>query len=918
MADQKIGGGKIEIGVESTVQRDLAPVKKSLEDVRNQVKQTGDQMSKSMTEGSQAVAKVTTTTENLNKTQRRAVSTIERAVVRTTETRAGYLDWAAKTAGVERETEQLRQTLRQFEQQQIDAASAGSRFVQSLKEQTETLGMNRREMLEYQATQLGVRDQAQPMIDRMFDTSTAFTSVEMSAKQTRQAMRLLPAQITDVVTSLASGMPMYLVAIQQGGQLRDSFGGFGNVLKGVRALINPMVLALGSLAAVGGIVYYSYERVAKVLRDFERTLISSGNSAGVTTSQMQQMAKSISESSGTFIQASQAVNSAVGSIDLVGQSYSTVAESAVLWSRATGESVEDVIKEFEMIGRSPAEALDKLDRKYNFLTASTYEQVSALIRQGRETEASTLLINELARTIDNRAPQMTEQVNMFAQAWQYVKDGVSAVSSAIGGIFVEDSPIQRFQDVAERIKDVFLDIQELERGRSSNATFAMEMQGAVSRLASLYGELEAINEIIDAERIAAESTKALTFQKKLLSQAEQVRTEALTPQQQLEAQMVALTQLLTNALKDQNLQQKDRIALMVAFSEVAQTHVDALMQTFETNNKVASSTRDINAEILKQIAAYEFSTSALMMNNYERDRASFLLDLEEKGVKKNSAAWKEYVSAFDEAVRWRQTVEEQLDYENQRKREADELIRQTERAMDSMSQFAVQAARNIENVLGNTLYNTLKGNFDNIGAAFQDMITRMAAELMSSQISQLLFGNFGTDKQVGGLLGQAIGSIAGAFMGSSLTAVSSAGTAVPASYGTSGPLGMTGGAGFASGGYTGDGGKYQPAGIVHRGEYVINAQATKNIGVSKLDRLNRSYSNGGYASGQPSSGGMVNINIKNEAGGDGYKATAQAKTNSDGGLNIDVLVRKVVSSDIQNNGALAQQMANTFGLRRAI
>lgn len=53
--------------------------------------------------------------------------------------------------------------------------------------------------------------------------------------------------------------------------------------------------------------------------------------------------------------------------------------------------------------------------------------------------------------------------------------------------------------------------------------------------------------------------------------------------------------------------------------------------------------------------------------------------------------------------------------------------------------------------------------------------------------------------------------------------------------------------GFDSGGYTGNGGKYQPAGIVHAGEYVINAESTRNLGLSFLDRLNRrGYADGGY------------------------------------------------------------------------
>jgi len=50
--------------------------------------------------------------------------------------------------------------------------------------------------------------------------------------------------------------------------------------------------------------------------------------------------------------------------------------------------------------------------------------------------------------------------------------------------------------------------------------------------------------------------------------------------------------------------------------------------------------------------------------------------------------------------------------------------------------------------------------------------------------------------------------------------------------------------GFAEGGYTGPGGKYQPAGIVHRGEYVMPARTVQKLGVRTLDRL-RGYAEGG-------------------------------------------------------------------------
>ncbi|UWQ40058.1 hypothetical protein K3718_10775 [Leisingera aquaemixtae] len=62
------------------------------------------------------------------------------------------------------------------------------------------------------------------------------------------------------------------------------------------------------------------------------------------------------------------------------------------------------------------------------------------------------------------------------------------------------------------------------------------------------------------------------------------------------------------------------------------------------------------------------------------------------------------------------------------------------------------------------------------------------------------------------------------------------------------------GGGFASGGYTGDGGKFEPAGVVHRGEFVMSKEATRRIGVGNLEALHsaakRGYSAGGYAGGR--------------------------------------------------------------------
>lgn len=57
--------------------------------------------------------------------------------------------------------------------------------------------------------------------------------------------------------------------------------------------------------------------------------------------------------------------------------------------------------------------------------------------------------------------------------------------------------------------------------------------------------------------------------------------------------------------------------------------------------------------------------------------------------------------------------------------------------------------------------------------------------------------------------------------------------------------------GFAAGGYTGDGGVNEPAGIVHRGEYVMPASAVDRIGMGTLAALHH----GGTASAGAAPGG---------------------------------------------------------------
>lgn len=128
--------------------------------------------------------------------------------------------------------------------------------------------------------------------------------------------------------------------------------------------------------------------------------------------------------------------------------------------------------------------------------------------------------------------------------------------------------------------------------------------------------------------------------------------------------------------------------------------------------------------------------------------------------------------------------------------------------------------------------------------------------------------------------------------------------------------------GLSSGGYTGPGGKYTPAGIVHKGEFVINAASTRKLGLDFLNRLN-GYADGGYVTPTPSivhsnmSKDMNNgleVNIYNQTDS---KITAQR--NSSGGLDIFVeQAVNAVAGNIAAGGAVASAIQRAYALNRGV
>lgn len=137
---------------------------------------------------------------------------------------------------------------------------------------------------------------------------------------------------------------------------------------------------------------------------------------------------------------------------------------------------------------------------------------------------------------------------------------------------------------------------------------------------------------------------------------------------------------------------------------------------------------------------------------------------------------------------------------------------------------------------------------------------------------------------------------------------------MPSVFGAGGTIDL----GFAAGGYTGDGGKYDPAGVVHKGEYVFNQKAVKAAGgpaaLEGLHRnLNRGFASGGYVGGAVSarSGGAgSSIQIIDQRGANAPDVETQTSVGVDGREMIKVIMGEEISS-----GGLDKSMGGRFGTK---
>lgn len=338
-------------------------------------------------------------------------------------------------------------------QSENSAAQAKQRFINKLKEQVTQQNLSRTEMLRLQAAQLGVSSSADIYIRKLEKQNSVMKGVTLTSGQYRQAMRQLPMQMTDIVTSLASGMPPWLVAVQQGGQIKDSFGGFGNSLKAITSLITPWKVAMfagaGALTAFGVAAYQG----SKELTEYNKQLILTGNYAAKTQGELNALAKSLSGDGVTQYKMADTLAQVVGSGSFTGSQVDMVAGVAAKMEKATGQSIDETIKQFQRLKDQPVQAVMELDKSLHFLTATQLEQITTLEEQGRSSDAAKLAMESYANSMRERASDITESLGFLESAWAGVKEMATSAWDAMLDVGRQKTLDQQINEIEQKLVD---------------------------------------------------------------------------------------------------------------------------------------------------------------------------------------------------------------------------------------------------------------------------------------------------------------------------------------------------------------------------------------------------------------------------------------------------------------------------------
>ncbi|END4921105.1 phage tail tape measure protein [Escherichia coli] len=389
----------------------------------------------------------------------------------------------------------------------------------------------------------------------------------ISVGQYKAAMRTLPAQFTDIATQLAGGQNPWLILLQQGGQVKDSFGGMIPMFRGLAGAITLPMVGVTSLAVATGALVYAWYQGDSTLSAFNKTLVLSGNQSGLTADRMLTLSRAGQAAGLTFNQARESLAALVNAGVRGGEQFDAINQSVARFASASGVEVDKVAEAFGKLTTDPTSGLIAMVRQFRNVTAEQIAYVAQLQRSGDEAGALQAANDIATKGFDEQTRRLKENMGTletwadktgkaFKSMWDAILDigrpesSADMLASAQKAFDEADKKWQWYQSRSQR--------------RGKTASFRANLQGAWNdrenaRLglaaATLQSDMEKAGELAARDRAERDAS-----QLKYTGEAQKAYERLLTPLEKY----TACQEELNKALKDGKILRADYNTLMAA------------------------------------------------------------------------------------------------------------------------------------------------------------------------------------------------------------------------------------------------------------------------------------------------------------------------------------------------------------------
>lgn len=245
----------------------------------------------------------------------------------------------------------------------------------------------------------------------------------------------------------------------------------------------------GTVAAIAGFSVVAAKGYME-MRQLEGIVTATGNASGYTTGQLMKMRSELGSATGNYKDASAAISMLVSEGRASGQALELIASSAVNLSTLTGSSISSTVNEIEALATGGADALVKLNDRYNFLTPEIYRHIEAVREQRGDYAATQSALEQFDQVMSERAQNMAESAGVVERAWKGALAAFRGTMEEIKSIGRNDLDSQ-----IGRLKDDLAFFQTLQRspipGDASRGNAGVqEMQKRIEQLTQWKQELD--------------------------------------------------------------------------------------------------------------------------------------------------------------------------------------------------------------------------------------------------------------------------------------------------------------------------------------------------------------------------------------------------------------------------------------------